>query len=162
MDFEVIKTVQELTNKYGSEIYRDSRELKSYLNDFYPGQHVRDIRLLCDSIDQKIPVEIANYTSYEIEEFLYGTLVTRLYDNLGISQDLAEEAVDNWINILGKSHLKGASVNNNTGNSNPYHQQSRPRTALNYTPVDSNTVFMNNPPNIPNSASEPKFDNKKS
>lgn len=190
MKYEVIKTVQDLTNKYGNQIYTDSRKLKSFLNDFYPGQHARDIRLLCDSVDQKIPVDILNSTGYEIEDYLYNILVRKLYDNLGISQDLAEETVDNWIKILGKSHIKqvvnnssmNSTVANNASNYNkPYinsssnnaksvsnantnYTQSRPGTPINYVPMDSNTIFMNNTPNVsktPHGTSGVRSRNKK-
>jgi len=169
LKYEVIETVQELINKYDHQIYTDSRKLKSYLNDFYPDQYKRDIRLICDSIDQKIPADILNFNGYEIEDFLYNSLVRKLYDNLGISQDLAEGTVDSWIKILGKSRVKQTINNNlsrnsslnNISNTNTNYTQSRPGVPLNYVPVDSNTVFMNNDPNASHAPSVALSNGKK-
>lgn len=147
MNNEVIKTVQELTNKYGNTIYTDSRKLKSFLSDYYSDKYTREKRLLVDSVEQKIPEEIVNCNGTQIDDFLYNKLAGKLFDNLGISKDLAEETIDAWCEILNKTHIKVNNQSSSNLNNNNY-GQTRPGTAANYSQQNysSNTVIMSTPP----------------
>lgn len=150
MNGEIIKTVQELTNKYGSAIYTDSRKLKSFLSDYYSDKYIREKRLLVDSVEQKIPEEIINCKGIQIDDFLYNKLAGKLFDNLGISKDFAEETIDAWCEIFNKKHIK--VVSNSSSNNNNNYSQTRPGTAANHSNQNSssNTVFMNNPTTLNN------------
>ena len=147
MNFEVIKTVQELTNKYGSAIYTDSRKLKSFLSDYYSDKYTREKRLLVDSVEQKIPDDIVNCNGTQIDDFLYNKLASKLFDNLGISKDLAEETIDAWCEILNKTHTKANNQSSSNLNNNNY-GQTRPGSAANCSQQNysSNTVIMSTPP----------------
>lgn len=146
MNFEVIKTVQELTNKYGSTIYTDSRKLKSFLSDYYSDKYTREKRLLVDSVEQKIPYDIVNCNGTQIDDFLYNKLASKLFDNLGISKDLAEETIDAWCEILNKTHTKVNNQSSSNLNNNNY-GQTRPGNAANCSQQNysSNTVIMSAP-----------------
>jgi len=122
---ELIITVKELINKYGSEIYTDSRKLKSFLSDYYPEKYLREKRLITDSVEQKVPEAIINCNGMEIDDFLYNNLIKKLYDNLGISEDLAEKTIDFWCGIFNKTHTKimnqGCNTSNNLSAANNSH-----------------------------------------
>lgn len=142
---EIIKTVQELTNKYGSVIHTDSRKLKSFLSDYYSDKYIREKRLLVDSVEQKIPEEIINCKENQIDDFLYNKLAGKLFDNLGISKDFAEETIDAWCEIFNKRHIKVVNNSSSNVNNNSYGQMN-PGAAVNHSQQNSssNTAFMNN------------------
>lgn len=148
MNRELIITMRELINKYGSEIYTDSRKLKSFLNDYYPDKYVREKRLIIDSVEQKIPEDIISNKETKIDDFLYNKLAKKLYDNLGISGDLSEETIDTWCEIFNKTHIKvmNHSLNNSSNISNSFNasNNSHSNNLSNANNFSGNPTSMNN------------------
>ncbi|MCT8977875.1 hypothetical protein N4T77_14845 [Clostridium sp. CX1] len=119
MNRELIITVRDLINKHGQEIYTNSKKLRAFLNDYYPEQYTREKRLMVDSVDQKIPEIIIDYSGTEIDNLIYINLVKKLYDNLGVSQDLAEITVQGWCQIFDKTFVRFGNMTQNPIN-NPW------------------------------------------
>lgn len=170
MNRELIITVRALINKYGQEIYTNSKKLRAFLNDYYPEQYTREKRLIVDSVDQKIPEIIINYSGTEIDNLMYTNLVKKLYDNLGVSQDLAEGTIQCWCQIFDKTFVRFGNATPNfngtgfsgVGQSNMYNSQARLGMSMNPNQqrYEDQTVFMNSAPQN-NSEKTYKTDNKK-
>lgn len=103
---ELIIKVRELINTQGEELYTNSKKLKAFLNDYFPNLYNREKRLIVDSVEQKIPEVIISYSDSEIDSIMYNNLVKRLYDNLGISQELSESTVQFWCQVFDKTYIR--------------------------------------------------------
>lgn len=141
MNRELIIKVRELINKQGEELYTNSKKLKAYLNDYFPNQYNREKRLIVDSIEQKIPEAIINYSDSEIDSIMYNNLVKKLYDNLGISQELSEGTVQFWCQVFDKTYIK---INNTAQNPASYSQGSIGYTNSGIPNVNGSFPYTNN------------------
>lgn len=112
MENLLIKSVKDLINEYGEDIYIDSAKLRAFLNDYHPNKYNRDKSLLVHSVEEKIPEEIKNHKHIKMDDYLYNKLIKKIYDNVGISNELAIETIDVWLEIFNKKHLKKAIQNN--------------------------------------------------
>jgi len=101
MNDTIKKYLKQLISKYGIEICNDYRRLKGLLKD-YCGEYQRDINILTTAVQEGIPNEILKTNSSELDEWKFNTLVKKLYDNHGISENFARLAVMTWAEVLGK------------------------------------------------------------
>ena len=143
MNREIITTIKGLVDKYGSQIYTDSRKLKSFLNDYYPEKYAREKRLMAESgSEQRVPEDIINCKEGQIDDLLYNKLVNKLYDDLGISEELAKETVDSWCEIFSKIHIRSANTSWNNSWNNSYNAGNNPYSGNSYNDNANNFQAM--------------------
>ena len=101
MDDPVISTLSGLVQQYGSALYADRARLRGLLNDLIPTQHRREINLLLQAVDVRIPHQIASANG-SLDRLLAGRLAAALTNDFGTMADQAQWAVQAWATALGK------------------------------------------------------------
>jgi len=98
--YDVARTqLQYIVGRYGISICEDARRCEAMLRDLCPDCK-REIHVLVNAIREDIPQELIRASKDIPKELLLTELSKRLYDNLGIKDDLARWAVESWDALL--------------------------------------------------------------
>lgn len=82
--------------RYGVEICKDCRRLKSLLND-YCGEYRKEINVLIMTVNEGIVEDILRHESGKLEKLDINKLVQRLRDNTGLTEQYAKEGSINLV-----------------------------------------------------------------
>src|SRR5215204_955426 len=92
--------LRQILAKYGKEICSDARRCESLLNDLC-GSYRREINVLVNAIEERIPLDLIAGTSSVPSELLLNRLEKRLEDQTALTAEAAKWAVESWALALG-------------------------------------------------------------
>ena len=94
------ETLRRLIAKYGNDLCGDARRCEGLLKDLC-GEYRREINVLTNAIQERIPLDLLAAGNSVPKELLLTRLAKRLEDNLGLTENAAQWAVDSWALALG-------------------------------------------------------------
>ncbi len=165
------ESLRQITTKYGNDLCGDARRCENLLKDLC-GEYRREINVLVNAIEERVPLDLLAAGKTMPRELLLNKLAKRLEDNLGLTEEAANWAVDSWALALGivtdseilekekrqndtltplpKSSAPKIEQNNNAARNNPAQTpprqsqtQARPQQPVIYPP------FARTPANLP-------------
>jgi hypothetical protein len=86
--------------KYGKDICSDARRCEGLLNDLC-GSHRREINVLVNAIEERIPLDLLAGASSMPTELLLTRLEKRLEDQTAMTREAARWSVESWALALG-------------------------------------------------------------
>lgn len=92
--------LRQILAKYGKEICSDARRCEGLLNDLC-GSHRREINVLVNAIEERIPLDLLAGASSMPLELLLTRLEKRLEDQTALTAEAARWAVESWALALG-------------------------------------------------------------
>ncbi len=100
MDDRARDTLTQLIADHGTSLCEDPRRCEALLRDLC-AEHPREINVLIGALEQGVPAELLGTQSGMPHEVLLARLATRLRDNLGLAEDVAQWAAETWAIALG-------------------------------------------------------------
>jgi hypothetical protein len=94
------QTLRRLISKYGNDLGGNARRCEGLLKDLC-GEYRREINVLTSAIEERIPLDLLAAGNSIPRELLLTKLAKRLEDNLGLTAEAAQWAVDSWALALG-------------------------------------------------------------
>jgi hypothetical protein len=94
------QTLRRILAKYGKDICSDARRCEGLLNDLC-GSHRREINVLVNAIEERIPLDLLAGASSMPTELLLTRLEKRLEDQTALTAEAARWAVESWALALG-------------------------------------------------------------
>ena len=94
------QALRRIVDKYGTEIGGDARRCESLLNDFC-GSHRREINVLVNAIEERVPLDLLNGVGSMPLELLLTRLEKRLAEQTAMTAEAASWAVESWASALG-------------------------------------------------------------
>ena len=92
--------LRQIVAKYGKEICSDARRCENLLNDLC-GAHRREINVLVNAIEERIPLDLLAGAGSMPPELLLTRLERRLEDQTAMTLEAARWAVESWALALG-------------------------------------------------------------
>jgi len=92
--------LRKIIAKYGNDLAGDRRRVEGLLKDLC-GEYRREINVLTNAHEERIPLDLLAANDSTPLEVLLTRLAKRLEDNLGLTADAANWAVDSWALALG-------------------------------------------------------------
>ena len=93
--------LQEVVRQYGPSIAEDRRRLEALLAYLCGDEYRLEINLLMGALHEDVAKDLAGAQKAIPAHLLAEPLVVRLQDNLGITAEAAQWAVDSWLQALG-------------------------------------------------------------
>lgn len=87
--------LRKIIAKYGNDLASDRRRVEGLLKDLC-GEYRREINVLTSALEERIPLDLLAANKYTPREVLLTRLAKRLEDNLGLTPEAANWAVDSW------------------------------------------------------------------
>ncbi|MCA1624239.1 MAG: hypothetical protein LC778_10640 [Acidobacteria bacterium] len=94
------QTLRRILAKYGNDLCGNARRCEGLLKDLC-GEYRREINVLTNAIDERIPLDLLAAGNSMPRELLLTRLARRLEDNLGLTKEASYWAVDSWALALG-------------------------------------------------------------
>jgi hypothetical protein len=94
------QTLRKIVAKYGNDLGGNARRCEGLLKDLC-GEYRREINVLTSAVEERIPLDLLAAGSSMPRELLLTKLSRRLEDNLGLTPEAAQWAVDSWALALG-------------------------------------------------------------
>ena len=94
------QTLINLIQEYGRSLCDDPQRCSGLLKDFC-GIHRREVHALVESIKERVPAELTAAPASIPHSVTISRLAARLQDNLGLSETVAQWAVESWAIALG-------------------------------------------------------------
>ena len=91
--------LRQIFSKYGTEIISDARRCESLLNDLC-GSHRREINVLINALEERIPIDLLNGAGSMPMELLLNRLEKRLEEQTAMTAEAARWAVESWATAL--------------------------------------------------------------
>jgi formylglycine-generating enzyme required for sulfatase activity len=91
-----------LVARFGRDICDDPQRCEALLRDVCGDQHQREVFVLVAAVKNRAASELADGASSVPIEVLVAKLSARLYNSLGIREDLARWSIESWAVALGK------------------------------------------------------------
>jgi formylglycine-generating enzyme required for sulfatase activity len=85
----------EIISQYRHEVLDDTRRLEGLLRD-YCSAYKKEVNVLVIALKERIPFELLKSNDNLPREVLFARLVSRLVEDLGLSEDVAVWAVETW------------------------------------------------------------------
>ncbi len=92
--------LRQILAKYGKEICSDARRCQGLLNDLC-GSHRREVNVLVNAIEERIPLDLLAGASSMPPELLLSRLEKRFEEQTGLTAEAAQWAVESWALALG-------------------------------------------------------------
>lgn len=89
------ETLRRIISKYGTDLCADKRRCEALLKDLC-GEHRREINVLTNAIEERVPLDLLAAGNQMPRGLLLTKLAKRLEDNLGLTREASEWAVDSW------------------------------------------------------------------
>jgi hypothetical protein len=134
--------LRRILDKYGKEIGSDAKRCEGLLNDLC-GAYRREINVLVNAIEERIPLDLLAGSSSMPLELLLNRLEKRLEDQTGLTADAARWAVESWALALGAA--TNAQIEERARKNS-----SLPPTAKTETNAPTETENKSSNPNIAN------------
>jgi uncharacterized membrane protein YkvA (DUF1232 family) len=93
--------LQDVVRQYGSEIAEDRRRLEALLAYLCGDEYRLEVNLLMGALHENVAKELSGAQKGIPAHLLAEPLVQRLQDNLGVTTEAAQWAVDSWLIALG-------------------------------------------------------------
>jgi len=94
------QTLRRIIAKYGNDVCGDARRCEALLKDLC-GEYRREINVLVNAIEERIPLDLLAAGKTMPRELLLNRLSKRLEDNLGLTTQASDWAVNSWAFALG-------------------------------------------------------------
>ncbi len=94
------QVLQRIIAKYGNDLCGDARRCEGLLKDLC-GEYRREINVLVNALEERIPLDLLAAGKTMPRELLLTRLAKRLEDNLGLTAQASEWAVNSWAFALG-------------------------------------------------------------
>jgi TPR repeat protein len=94
---EVAAKLSALIQRYGTSLCSEPKRLEALLRDYCP-QNKREVNVLLIALREQVPAELLS-SSIPLP-LLQGRLVTRLQENIGLADTVAQWAVEAWIQVM--------------------------------------------------------------
>ncbi len=92
--------IRRIIAKYGTDLCGDRRRCEGLLKDLC-GEYRREINVLTSAIEERIPLDLLAAGNSMPRELLLTRLAKRLEDNLGLTKEASDWAVNSWAFALG-------------------------------------------------------------
>lgn len=92
--------LRKIIAKYGNDLASDKRRCEGLLKDL-SGEFRREINVLTNALEERVPLDLLAANKSTPRELLLTRLAKRLEDNLGLTPEAANWAVDSWALALG-------------------------------------------------------------
>jgi hypothetical protein len=93
-------SLRQIIAKYGNDLCGDARRCENLLKDL-SGEYRREINVLISALEERVPLDLLAAGKSLPRELLLNKLAKRLEDNLGLTKEAANWAVDSWALALG-------------------------------------------------------------
>jgi hypothetical protein len=94
------QTLRDLIAKYGRDLCSDAGRCEGLLRDLC-GSYRREINILVSALEERVPLDLLAAHNSVPRELLLARLTKRLEDQLGLTEEAAQWAVDSWALALG-------------------------------------------------------------
>jgi hypothetical protein len=94
------QTLRRIVAKYGNDLGGNARRCEGLLKDLC-GEYRREINVLTSAVEERIPLDLLAAGNSMPRELLLTRLARRLEDNLGLTPEAAQWAVESWALALG-------------------------------------------------------------
>lgn len=94
------QALRKIIAKYGNDLASDQRRVEGLLKDLC-GEFRREINVLTNALEERVPLDLLAASKSTPRELLLTKLTKRLEDNLGLTKEAANWAVDSWALALG-------------------------------------------------------------
>ncbi len=94
------QTLRLIINKYGHDLCGDKRRCEGLLKDLC-GEYRREINVLTSALEERVPLDLLAAATSMPHELLLSKLTKRLEDNLGLTGEASDWAVNSWALALG-------------------------------------------------------------
>ncbi|MCP4347692.1 MAG: DUF1566 domain-containing protein [Desulfobacterales bacterium] len=81
--------------QYGRDVCDEPKRCEAFLRDLCP-EYKREINVLIGAMNQRVATDLMSASNTIPKEILFTNLTQRLYDNLGMTEEFAQWAVDSW------------------------------------------------------------------
>ena len=92
--------LKEIIIQYGRDLCDNPKRCEAFLND-YCGQYRREIFLLISALKQGVAKDLLNSGNIPVEVLL-GRLINQMQNDLGLTKEAAQYAVESWAQALDK------------------------------------------------------------
>ncbi|MGJ0607966.1 GUN4 domain-containing protein [Cylindrospermopsis raciborskii] len=92
--------LKEIIIQYGRDLCDNPKRCEAFLND-YCGQYRREIFLLISALKQGVAKDLLNSGNIPVEVLL-GRLINQMQNDLGLTKEAAQYAVESWAQVLDK------------------------------------------------------------
>lgn len=92
--------LRRIVAKYGNDLCSDVQRCRGLLKDLC-GEYRREINVLINAVEERIPLDLLAAKNSMPPELLLTKLAKRLEDNLGLTGEASQWAVDSWALALG-------------------------------------------------------------
>jgi hypothetical protein len=92
--------LKEIIIQYGRDLCDNPKRCGAFLND-YCGQYRREIFLLISALKQGVAKDLLNSGNIPVEVLL-GRLINQMQNDLGLTKEAAQYAVESWAQVLDK------------------------------------------------------------
>ncbi len=89
------RSLTELIDRYGDQVWRDPKRCRGLLLDVCP-QSQREIKVLVEVVEQKVPAELRAARGGVLDELLLGRLVRQVAAQAWMPEDAIRWAVETW------------------------------------------------------------------
>ncbi len=94
------QALRKIIAKYGNDLASDRRRVEGLLKDL-SGEFRREINVLTNALEERVPLDLLAAAKSTPRELLLTKLTKRLEDNLGLTKEASNWAVDSWALALG-------------------------------------------------------------
>ncbi len=94
------QTLRDLIAKYGRDLCSDAGRCEGLLRDLC-GAYRREINILTGALEERVPLDLLASHNSMPRELLLARLTKRLEDQLALTEEAAQWAVDSWALALG-------------------------------------------------------------
>jgi len=94
------QTLRQIIAKYGNDVCGDARRCEALLKDLC-GEYRREINVLVNALEERVPLDLLAAGKTMPRELLLNRLAKRLEDNLGLTTQASDWAVNSWAFALG-------------------------------------------------------------
>ena len=94
------QTLHRILAKYGNDLCSNARRCEALLRDLC-GEYRREINVLVNALEERVPLDLLGAGNSMPRELLLTRLARRLEDNLGLTTQASDWAVNSWAFALG-------------------------------------------------------------
>lgn len=150
--------LRRIVAKYGNDLGGNARRCEALLKDLC-GEYRREINVLTNAIEERIPLDLLAAGNSMPPELLLNRLAKRLEDNLSLTNEAAQWAVNSWalaLGVVGESEIEARerkqkldSPTRAPGEQSPQHPKIHQSPSQNHAPKSAQKPSQAAPPAQP-------------